>query len=447
MTPPIHPRAATLRLALLLALSTAAGAQSRWESHATFEVRGAFESLLERLRSGDPVEVAFLGGSNTSGGTSSPRAGVDPDHGPYDVSWYVKEQHSFRARTMQLLADAAGVAPGQLIQVDASLGGTGSALAAFRVDDDVLARHPEPGLVVVEFVVNDLAYIDLEPEDDRSIPRSFLSLLEQIEGSHRDVALLFVLITVRGGLDDPTTELQLGVAQARAQSLRVLGNYLAEHPSRRRDIAILDVEDLFFHRPIPPEILGPLFLGEGDVETHKHVSPYGHELIARGAVELIDARMHGAPGTAPEAAPYPQPIVPFPVVPVLADAREILRASVSTGFRTRPSTDGSAIFDGELALYADGPGANLEFPFETEGTFDLWVQKRYGDDLLEAVIDVRIDDGPYERYSSDPGPGEHLLSRYLRAATGLAPGPHTVQITALAGTERLAFHAFLYDAD
>lgn len=403
---------------------------------------GAYEELLERFRAGQPIQVAFLGGSNTIGNSSTPLVGVDPDYGPYDLSWYDKEEHSFRARTVQLLQERFGVYPGQVTELNAALGAAPIPLAAFRLQRDVLADH-NPDLIVIEYVVNDLQLVDLAPEEDRSIARSLTSILQQIGAESRAIAVLSVLMTVRGGVSNPQYELQFEAGASRGEHRRLLASHMAERPEHRHDVAVLDLEELFFERAIPPGIEGPVFLGEGDVYDHKHPSPYGHELIARGAVELLQACMLGEPSPIPAFEPYDPPLQPYPLVPIDMTPAEILEAALSTGFEVRPSTDNTHIFDGEDALYAMSTGANLELTFQGSGTFDLWVQGRYLGQPGAARISVRIDDGPYLYYASTPDSESRALHRYSAVADDLAPGEHTVQITRLPGSGLVAFHGFL----
>lgn len=94
----------------------------------------SFAALAQRLASGQPTTIAFLGGSLTFGANAS---------APNRTSW--------RARMEQYLRTKYPHTP--LRFVDAAIGGTGSSLGLFRLQRDVLAYHPD--LVFLEFTVND----------------------------------------------------------------------------------------------------------------------------------------------------------------------------------------------------------------------------------------------------------------------------------------------------
>src|SRR5688500_1843855 len=85
------------------------------------------------LRAGEPLTVAFVGGSVTNGAAAS------------------SEACSYRRRVSSWLA--AQHPSGDVRDVNAALGGTGSVWGAFRAGREVLIHDPD--LVFVEFAVND----------------------------------------------------------------------------------------------------------------------------------------------------------------------------------------------------------------------------------------------------------------------------------------------------
>jgi hypothetical protein len=442
-------------LALAITFSGAtpeASAQVRGERPGLDRVVGSYQRLAQKFRDGETIEVAFVGGSNTIGKTSEPEVGVDPEHGPYDIRWYDAAQHSFRALIVRGLQDRFGVVPGQVVEINAAYGGAPVALAAWRLEQDVLAAHPEPDLLVIDYVVNDMPLIDYAAEEDRSIARSVVSLLDQVETSYPDAAVLSLLMTLRGGITEPEQDLQIEAAVSHSEHLRVLANHMAERPSRRRDVAILDAEQLFHLSPVPPEV-GPLFLSDNGSLVNKHPSPYGHAYVAGTAVDIIESRMTGSRSPIPAHVPYAAPLLPFPRNPRLITAQELFDNSHSSGFYVAPAEDHTPIFVGRDAFYATGPGDTIEFAFESRGAFDLWVQKRYADDVtLNARIEIRVDDGPWLLYTAPRQPNaDGVLSRYTPVASDLPYEVHTIQINVLEGVNELpfalAFHAFLRDDD
>ena len=101
-----------------------------------------FSTCDQKARKGEELRVVFLGGSLTWGAqatnplVTSYRALVE--------KWLIATYPKARIRFG-----------------DAAIGGTGSQLAAFRLDRDVLSRNPD--LVFLDFTVNDDAYIVPDP--------------------------------------------------------------------------------------------------------------------------------------------------------------------------------------------------------------------------------------------------------------------------------------------
>jgi len=93
-----------------------------------------FADLERRARAGERLSVAFFGASLTWGANAS-----DP------------QRTSYRAVVARRLEDAYPAAHWRFH--DAAIGGTGSQLAVFRLDRDVLAHRPD--LVFLDFTAND----------------------------------------------------------------------------------------------------------------------------------------------------------------------------------------------------------------------------------------------------------------------------------------------------
>ena len=89
-------------------------------------VRGGLPNFNKKLRAGEPVRIAYFGGSITA-----------------QNGWRPQSLEYFRSLSPSRKAD----------EIHAAIGGTGSELGAFRLEQDVL-RH-KPDLVFVEFAVND----------------------------------------------------------------------------------------------------------------------------------------------------------------------------------------------------------------------------------------------------------------------------------------------------
>lgn len=88
--------------------------------------RDGIPHFLSKISKGEPVKVAYFGGSITAA-------------------------NGWRVQTLRLFNEK--YAPSRFTEINAAIGGTGSDLGAFRCGFDVL-RH-DPDLVFVEFCVND----------------------------------------------------------------------------------------------------------------------------------------------------------------------------------------------------------------------------------------------------------------------------------------------------
>lgn len=94
----------------------------------------SFQTLRDKIESGGPVQVVFLGGSLTWGANAS-----EP------------QTTSYRGQIARRLLERYPQT--QFRFHDAAIGGTGSDLGTFRLDRDVLAKQPD--LVLLDFTAND----------------------------------------------------------------------------------------------------------------------------------------------------------------------------------------------------------------------------------------------------------------------------------------------------
>ena len=88
--------------------------------------RGGLGHVLAKLRAGEPVKIAYLGGSITAA-----------------AGWRVMSREWFQK----------GFPRAKVSEIQAAIGGTGSDLGVFRLKADVLQHQPD--LMFVEFAVND----------------------------------------------------------------------------------------------------------------------------------------------------------------------------------------------------------------------------------------------------------------------------------------------------
>lgn len=139
----------------------------------------SLQELSQRAQRGERLRVVFLGGSLTYGANAS-----------------APELTSYRALVARRLE---GAFPRTQFRVwDAAIGNTGSQLAVFRLERDVL-RH-EPDLVFLDFTVND----DIRADDTERLA-SYESLLRRL--INNGAAVVAVILPFRDEIEDRGVDL------------------------------------------------------------------------------------------------------------------------------------------------------------------------------------------------------------------------------------------------
>lgn len=116
---------------------------------------GRLEKVLEKMKNGENVSIAFIGGSVTEGALAA----------SYEESY----ADCFVAELHEKYPDA------ELTYINAGLSGTGSSLGVMRYDRDVVeAAGGQPDIVFLEFAINDYQ----EPTDGRAYESMIRTILE-----------------------------------------------------------------------------------------------------------------------------------------------------------------------------------------------------------------------------------------------------------------------------
>lgn len=105
---------------------SAASLDSKLRDAVELSGRGGLPNTFEKLKAGQSLKIAYLGGSIT-------------------------EQKGWREQSREWLQKRYPEA--KISEINAAIGGTGSDLGVFRVESDVLSKKPD--LLFVEFAVND----------------------------------------------------------------------------------------------------------------------------------------------------------------------------------------------------------------------------------------------------------------------------------------------------
>lgn len=136
-------------------------------THAAGDTAPSFGTLAEKLAKGGNISVVFLGGSLTWGAQST-----NP------------QKTSYRALVSRKLEETYPQARFQFH--DAAIGGTGSQLASFRLERDVLAYKPD--LLFLDFTINDDPY----PEPRPARLAAYESLVRRLTGAGTPVVMVLL---------------------------------------------------------------------------------------------------------------------------------------------------------------------------------------------------------------------------------------------------------------
>ena len=124
-----------------------------------FTARGGLPNFYAKIKNNETVKIAYFGGSIT-------------------------EQPGWRVHSRKALQEKFPNA--KFEEIFAAIGGTGSTLGAFRLQNDVIRKNPD--LVFVEFAVNDLG----EARSSKSIRRSMEGIVRQIWKANPYTDICFV---------------------------------------------------------------------------------------------------------------------------------------------------------------------------------------------------------------------------------------------------------------
>jgi len=151
--------------------------------------RDGLPNFFTKIKNGDPVKVAYLGGSITE-----------------QEGWRVYSLEWFRKR----YPDA------KFSEVNAAIGGTPSEFGAFRLQDHVLTFHPD--LIFVEFAVND------KDAGEEKVIRSMEGIVRQVWQTNSHVDICFVY-TIRESYIEPESNgllpLSVSAAETVARKYRI----------------------------------------------------------------------------------------------------------------------------------------------------------------------------------------------------------------------------------
>jgi lysophospholipase L1-like esterase len=349
--------------------------------------RGGLPNVAARLKAGQPVRVAYFGGSITAA-----------------PGWRVKTLAWLQAQYPQA----------KLSEINAAIGGTGSDLGVYRFNHDVLRHHPD--LVFVEFAVNDGG---AEPAE---IQRCMEGIVRQCWTASPTTDICYVY-TLTGGM---VKELQAGHFPRAASAMEAVADHYGI-PSIHFGVEVAkragDGSLVFKAAPTPTDTERKA-IGNRVVFSNDDVHPLdaGHEIYAQVVAKHFPAlAVGGKPGphrlAAPLVADHYQGATMLPLD----------RAKLGEGWtKLDPAIDPRArSFSSYMpGLYrADKAGTRLSFRFKgtAVGVYDL-----LGPDCGQ--LTVVLDGGQPRTVPRIDGYCTYHRIAFLRIATNLPDVAHTIDI-------------------
>lgn len=351
--------------------------------------RGGLPNLFPKLKAGQEVKFAYLGGSITA-------------------------QEGWRVQTLKWFREQFPEAKVQ--EINAAIGGTGSDLGVFRLKHDVLDHHPD--LLFVEFAVNDGG---AEPAQ---IHRCMEGIVRQTWKADPFTDICFVY-TLAGNMLET---LQRGEFPRAASAMEKVADHYAI-PSIHMGVEVARLEKagkLVFKGDQPKTDDQKKILGDKILFSPDAVHPYpetGHRVYFEAVVRSI-AKIRAVPGEGRHALGLPLMSDNW----VGAKMVPLSRAKLSAGWqKLDPQQDATArSFGNRLpeVWRASQPGESISFRYRGTHAF---VYDLVGPDCGQ--VSVVVDDAAprivprFDAYCT-----YHRLA-HLVVLTGASNGVHTVTLT------------------
>ncbi|MBN2308645.1 MAG: SGNH/GDSL hydrolase family protein [Candidatus Hydrogenedentes bacterium] len=351
--------------------------------------RGGLPNFFGKLASGGAVRIGYLGGSITA-------------------------QEGWRPKTLAWFQERFPEA--QVEQINAAIGGTGSALGVFRVEQDVLQHKPD--LLFVEFAVNDSG---VSPE---RICRTMEGIVRKTFRADASTDICFVYTLTEGMLGD----LQGGKYPRAASAMEAVADHYGI-PSIHMGLEVArraKEGTVVFKGPRPQTDEDKAALEGKVLFSEDGVHPYtdsGHILYLEAVARSMDAiQAAGKPGPhelgATLAADNWESATMVP----------LNRAALSAGWKElNPDENGIAgRFRGRMPRmwHSNTPGDTISFRFE--GTYAA-IYDVIGPDCGQVAVSVdgaaSVVRARFDKYCT-----YHRLAT-LGLASGLPDAAHTVSVT------------------
>jgi lysophospholipase L1-like esterase len=347
--------------------------------------RGGLPNVLAKLEAGEPVRVAYLGGSITA----------QPGWRVYTTKW-LQEQYP-KAKVSEIYA---------------AIGGTGSTLGVYRNRKDVLAQKPD--LLFIEFAVNDGG---TGPDE---IHRAMEGLVRQTWEADPKTDICFVY-TIH---ENMLATLKTGKFPRSATAMEKIADYYAIPTIHMAlEAAKLDQEGKLLMKAKLPKTaeekaaVGDKFVFAPD-GVHPHVET-GHKMYLGAIQRSIPKCKIGTAGPHELKAPFRADNYSS------ARMEPVSKVKHSDGFKQlpvdAPLAKNNKQFMPEMWCGAPGESVTVKFKGTAVGFFDIM-----GPDAGELTYSV--DGGPEKKTSRfDSYCTYHRMNSWM-AASGLPDGEHTIVV-------------------
>lgn len=323
------------------------------------------QAVMRRLQAGEPITLATIGGSITTGYAAQP---------PRERGWAA------------LLARSLGP---QVRLVNAGVSGTDSAAAVHRVQSQVLAA--EPDLVITEFGVND------EWLDPAVRGSSYEGLLRRLLTAKKPPAVVVLALTQQGNAPRAAPDLQLALAAHYGLTALDFGRWMQARVDAGQD----------------------RWAALYDEPVHPHAT--GHERIAQALVETLRAAAAAPPAATRTALPEPR-------FGRAHEFTRLLAGESLQPYRQQGFTRGGAVHP-EWPGQQPGWQSTADDAEATFLTWGSEVAVFHAESDGYRNLEARVDDGPWVTLQGHvPERQGYLGWHYTVVGRDLEPGIHLLHV-------------------
>ncbi len=318
---------------------------------AELSVRDGMPNLFAKLEKGDPVTIAYYGGSITAG----------PGWRTITMDWFKKQ-----------------FPKSNITEVNACVGGSGSLVGVFRADHDLVAKKPDA--VFIEFSLNDVGDVRDRPDE---VAGAVEGIVRKLLKCNPETDICFAYTLHSGAVDllnQGKFSASVSLHESIAEHYKIPGIHLGVEASKTAAEG-----KLVFTGPKTPDGKDPqgriIFSNDGT-----HPSEIGHALNGAAAIRGLE-KLRVITRAAPHALPSALSTVPWEKAKTIA-------------------AEGHAEFKGdwEQLTAANGPACR-----RFGKTFYTWFPHLYRTGLPGASVTVRFR-GTHVGIKGMEGPDSGIVS-------------------------------------